>query len=53
MKIIQDCIQFEYRSEINEIEAALGTYLEDHPNERNKEAVKELISLLDAMYISW
>ena len=53
MKKNMDCIKFEYRSEIDEIETALDCYLKDHPSADNKETVKEMIHLLDVMYMSW
>ena len=48
-----DCIKFEYRSEVDEVENALEIYLKEHPAESNKETVKRMIDLLEVMYLEW
>ena len=48
-----DSIKFEYRSEVDEIENALEIYLKEHPTESNKETVKQMIDLLEVMYLEW
>ena len=48
-----DKIQFESRYEIDEVVSALETFLQEHPNAREKETVKRLADLLDVMYMQW
>ena len=48
-----DNIQFESRYEIDEIVSALETFLQEHPEAREKETVKQLCNLLDVMYMEW
>lgn len=44
-----DKIQFESKYEIDEVIEALETYTEEHPNARQKDTVKLLCDLLDAI----
>lgn len=53
MKLDMDKIQFESRSEIDEIADALDTYMKEHPKSRSVETVKKLSNLLDVMYMNW
>ena len=53
MKKDMDKIQFEDRQEIDEILSALDTFLQVHPNAREKGTVKQLTELLDVMYLEW
>lgn len=53
MKKNMDKIQFEYRSEIDVIANALDTYLKDHTDAKDKDTIKELVELLDSMYMGW
>lgn len=53
MKKIMDKIQFESRHEIDTVMNALDTFLEEHPDEKEKETIKKLSSLLDVMYMEW
>lgn len=50
MKKDMDKIIFESRYEINEVHNALKTYEEEH---KNSKTVKELINLLEGMYMNW
>lgn len=50
MKKDIDKIIFESRQEIDEVQNALESYVKEH---KENETVKELINLLDAMYMSW
>ena len=47
-----DCLKFDYRIEVDEIQKALETYAKEHPADAN-ETVKETINLLDVMYMEW
>lgn len=53
MKKGNDTIQFESRYEIDEVVSALDTFMEEHPNAREKESVERLKDLLDVMYMEW
>lgn len=53
MKKNGDSIKFEYRSEVDEVENALEIYLKEHPTESNKETIKQMIDLLEVMYLEW
>lgn len=48
MKLDMDKIQFESRNEIDSIVKAL-----EQSKDKNTKEVKELIGLLDSMYMSW
>lgn len=52
MKKNGDCLKFDYRIEVDEIQKALETFAKEHPADAS-ETVKETINLLDAMYIAW
>lgn len=53
MRKDMDKIMMESRMEIDNVEGALQEWLEQHKNDTKSEDVKKLISLLDAMYMSW
>lgn len=53
MKLEMDKIIFDDRYEVDEIEDALDTYINEHPDSRSIKTVKKLSKLLDAMYMSW
>ena len=53
MTMSRDKIQFQSRHEIDEVASALDTFMKEHPDSREKEAVKKLSALLDVMYIGW
>ena len=48
MKLDMDTIQFESRDEIDKIMVAL-----QESKKKNSKEVKELLELLDSMYMSW
>lgn len=48
-----DTIQFNYRSEVGNIEQALCEWLETHSQDEKARDVKELIDLLDVMGMTW
>lgn len=48
-----DCLKFDYRIEVDEIQKALETYMNEHPAEENKETVEETIKLLNKIYMDW
>lgn len=48
-----DKIQFESRTEIDEILDALVTFMKEHQDARGMETVKRLSVLLDEMYMTW
>lgn len=50
MKLTNDSIVFESRSEIGEVIEALETYQEEHGK---NDTVNELINKLDVMSMSW
>lgn len=52
MKKDMDKIQFEHRSELDEVEAALREYEEKHGDE-TPESVRTLANLLENMWYSW
>lgn len=52
MKLKMDTIQFESRSEINDIIKSLDQYVKEH-KEDCVETVKELADKLDAMDMNW
>ena len=47
-----DCLQFNYRIEVDEIQKALETFAKEHPADAS-ETVKETIDLLEIMYLEW
>lgn len=53
MERVLDCIRFESRREIEEIESALNTYLDDHPGAENEDKVDEMRVILEAMHRNW
>jgi hypothetical protein len=48
-----DSIIFESRAEIGVTICALEDWMQDHPNDRNRETISRLVRLLDAMEMSW
>lgn len=48
-----DTIQFNYRSEVGNIECVLREWLETHSQDDKARDVKELIDLLDVMEMTW
>lgn len=53
MRKDMDKIIMEHRSEVDNVECALQEWFEEHKSDTKSEDVKKLISLLDAMYMSW
>ena len=53
MKLNMDSIQFENRSEIDDIILALEEWKKSHVKDNKSETVQELINKLDSMYMSW
>lgn len=53
MKLNGDSLQFEYRSEVDHISAALQEWLKTHVNDPKSEDVKAAIGKLEALYIGW
>ena len=47
-----DTIIFESRTEIDDVIRALETFAKEHPAQET-ESIKQLVDLLDAMYMSW
>lgn len=52
MKREMEKVIFESREEISQIEKALAEYAETHPDNEETGNVKELIEILDSMYLS-
>lgn len=46
-------IQFEYRSEVNDVSVALQQWLATHKDAEEAAAVRELVNKLEALYMSW
>lgn len=53
MKQEMDKIQFEYRSEIHDIEKALAYYLEHCDEAKENETAQRLLKQLDVMDLAW
>lgn len=53
MKKELDKIQFESRTEVNEIKRVLEKYVGAYPKEKYNQTVKELYNLLDIMEMEW
>lgn len=53
MQKILDKIQFEYRSEIQELINVIEKYVDAYPKEKDNNTVKEFYDLLDAMDMEW
>ena len=53
MKLKGDSLQFEHRSEVDNISVALQEWLETHVNDPKSEDVKKAIDKLEALYIGW
>lgn len=52
MKKEMDCIQFESRREIEEVEKAIIAYVKQNPTEKS-EILERFIDLLDVMHMEW
>lgn len=48
-----DKVQFESRSEVDEVCDALSTFVKEHPDSRSRKAAERLAELLDVMYMEW
>lgn len=48
-----DQIQFESRSEIESVMAAINKYVEQNPKEKRHETITRLYDLLDVMHMEW
>lgn len=53
MRRNMDEIQFESKCEIDEVVSALETFIEEHPNARERSSAERLKNLLDVMYMVW
>lgn len=54
MRQINDCIKFEYRSEVQDVLNVIDKYWEAFPKEKdNNSSLKELYHQLDAMDMAW
>ena len=53
MQMDMDTIQFESRVEIEQISYALNEFLKEHKRTDIRDNVKQLIDLLDVMYMCW
>lgn len=53
MKREMDKIQFENRSEIENILEAISSYVTENPEEKSNKDLKRLYNLLDLMDIEW
>ena len=48
-----DKIQFESRSEIESVMAAINKYVKQNPKEKRNEPIARLYDLLDCMHMEW
>lgn len=53
MKQNQDTIQFESRREIEKIQVMIAKYVEQNPEEKKNETIKELYQKLEVMHMAW
>lgn len=48
-----DCIQFDSRVEIDEVQSALMVSLKGKDAQKYKDSVEKMLSLMDLMYMNW
>lgn len=53
MKKNMDTIQFETRTEVEEVMKILEKYVDAYPREKDNETVKKLYNLFDVMDMEW
>lgn len=53
MKKDIDKIQFESRSEIQNVMDVINKYVEQNPKEKRNETIARLYDLLDVMHMEW
>ncbi len=53
MQLHSSAVKFETIREIEEVESALNTYLDDHPEADNEEKIEEFRKLLEEMHKKW
>lgn len=53
MKRDMASVEFEYRSEVQELIKVIGKYIEAYPEEKDNATIKELYGMLDVMDMEW
>ena len=46
-------VQFDYRSEVNNVSVALQQWLATHEDVKEADDVRELVNKLETLYMSW
>lgn len=53
MKLEMDKVQFEYRSEVDNISTVLQEWLAKNKSDEKANDVKEMIDKLETLYMTW